>query len=105
MTEMVLLASVNPDLKLVGYLLFGHKLPRALVKEHLFSILARGCPTEWLSGSSGTGKTLSHYRTFSGKSRLRGAAEPLSAGIDPDGGPSFMPQETADKKLFLSSRC
>jgi len=33
---------------------------------------------EWLSGSGGTGETSSQLCTISGKSRLRGAAEPLS---------------------------
>jgi hypothetical protein len=40
---------------------------------------------------------------YSGKMRLRGAAEPLSAGIYPDGGPSFTPQETAGKSCFLAA--
>jgi hypothetical protein len=39
-----------------------------------------GCLTVWLSGSGGTGETPSQLCTISGKSRLRGAAEPLSAG-------------------------
>ena len=34
--------------------------------------------TEWLSRSGGTGETPSQLCTISGKSRLRGAAEPLS---------------------------
>ena len=33
-----------------------------------------------LSGSGGTGETLSQLCTISGKTRLRGAAKPLSAG-------------------------
>jgi hypothetical protein len=36
--------------------------------------------TGWLSGSGGAGETLSHLCTISGKMRLRGAAELLSAG-------------------------
>jgi len=39
----------------------------------------RNRPTEWLSVSGGAGETLSQLCTISGKSRLRGAAEPLSA--------------------------
>jgi hypothetical protein len=34
--------------------------------------------TVWLSGSGGTGETLSQLCAISGESRLRGAAEPLS---------------------------
>lgn len=40
-----------------------------------FLILSR---TVWLSGSGGTGETLTHQRTISGKPRLCGAAELLS---------------------------
>jgi len=62
--------------------------------------------TDWLSGSGGTGETSLHYRAISGKMRrFPSGKEPLSAGIYPDGGPSFYPQKAADKKLFLSSRC
>jgi len=36
-------------------------------------------PTEWLRGSGETSETLPQLCTTSSKSRLRGAAEPLSA--------------------------
>jgi hypothetical protein len=48
----------------------------------------------WLSGSGGTGETPSHYRITSSTALWSREAQPLSAGIYPDGGPSFKPQET-----------
>jgi hypothetical protein len=68
--------------------------------------------TDWLSSSGGTGETLLNYRVISGKSRLRGAAEPLSAGagvsplkVDSESTPSsskiLLNQSIATQATFL----
>jgi hypothetical protein len=43
-----------------------------------------GLPTDWLSGSGGTGETPSHYRAKSGKARTnreQGSRCPLETGL------------------------
>jgi hypothetical protein len=42
-----------------------------------------------------------YFRAISGKPRRFSSGKPLSAGICPDGRPSFLPQEKASKKLLL----
>jgi hypothetical protein len=49
--------------------------------------------TDWLNGSGGIGETLFQLCTISGKTRLRGAAEPLSDEIV-DGSLIIIPSRT-----------